>query len=240
MLYWPFNPGWEDDLPEEDRADPPIVVKKYANRRLYDTESSIYITLDTLADMVRQGRDFVVYDAKTGDDITRSVLTQIIMEEETRGRNMLPTAFLRQLISLYGDSLQGLVPDYLERMMEQFAAQQHQVRDQMQRTMQTFLPPALEEVGRQNLAIMDRAMSMFSPFYRPGQDTGRPTAAQPAEASHENSHEPHAQARSAQDDAEMTALRDEVVRLRAELATATAGLAEPAGLLRTVRGGIRH
>jgi len=98
-------------LPEDDRLIPPVVVKKYANRRLYDTESSIYITLDTLAEMVRHGRDFVVYDAKTGDDITRSVLTQIIMEEEIRGRNMLPTAFLRQLIGFYGDSRQGLVPE---------------------------------------------------------------------------------------------------------------------------------
>ena len=230
-------------MPEDDRPDPPIVVKKYANRRLYDTESSIYITLDTLADLVRQGRDFVVYDAKTGDDITRSVLTQIIMEEETKGRNMLPTAFLRQLISLYGDSMQGLVPDYLERVMEQFAAQQHQARASMQRTMQTFLPPAMEEVGRQNLAIMDRAMSLFSPFYRPGQDAGRPDAsAEPAgEAPAETrGGEPRGPARSAQDDEEMTALREEVVRLREELARATAGLAEPAAVLRTARGSIRH
>ena len=109
-------------MPDLDRPVPPVVIKKYANRRLYDTEGSIYITLDSLAVMVRQGRDFVVFDAKTGDDITRSVLTQIIVEEETKGRNMLPAAFLRQLIALYGDSAQGQVPDYLEHMMEQFAA----------------------------------------------------------------------------------------------------------------------
>ncbi len=111
-------------MPETDRPAAPVVIKKYANRRLYDTESSIYITLDSLAAMVRQGRDFVVFDAKTGDDITRTVLTQIIVEEETKGRNMLPTVFLRQLIGFYGDSMQGLVPRYLEQMMAQFSRQQ--------------------------------------------------------------------------------------------------------------------
>ena len=99
----------ESDKPAEA---PPVVVKKYANRRLYNTESSSYITLDNLADMVRKGRDFVVYDAKTGEDITRSVLTQIIVEEEGKGRAMLPTSFLRQLIGFYGDSMQNLVPRY--------------------------------------------------------------------------------------------------------------------------------
>ena len=100
----------------------PVVVKKYANRRLYNTESSSYITLDNLADMVRQGRDFVVYDAKTGEDITRSVLTQIIVEEEGKGRALLPTAFLRQLIGFYGDQMQSLVPRFLEQALGAFAA----------------------------------------------------------------------------------------------------------------------
>src|ERR1700753_2911992 len=102
--------------PEPKAAElAPVVVKKYANRRLYNTESSSYITLDNLAEMVRLGRDFVVYDAKTGDDITRSVLTQIIVEEESKGRAMLPTGFLRQLIGFYGDQVQALVPRYLEQ-----------------------------------------------------------------------------------------------------------------------------
>ena len=122
----------EDALPETERPANPVVIKKYANRRLYDTESSIYITLDSLAAMVRQGRDFVVFDAKTGDDITRSVLTQIIVEEETKGRNMLPTVFLRQLIGFYGDSMQGLVPRYLEQMMAQFANQQRAMLGQLE------------------------------------------------------------------------------------------------------------
>src|SRR5476651_184222 len=116
----------------------PVVVKKYANRRLYNTESSSYITLENLADMVRAGRDFVVYDAKTGDDITRSVLTQIIVEEEGKGHNLLPTNFLRQLIGLYGGSMQGLVPKYLEHAMTSFAQQQEQMRTALQKTMGTL------------------------------------------------------------------------------------------------------
>ena len=203
-------------MPEDDHPVSPIVVKKYANRRLYDTESSIYITLDTLADMVRQGRDFVVYDAKTGDDITRSVLTQIIMEEEIRGRNMLPTAFLRQLIGFYGDSMQGLVPEYLERMMDQFASQQSQVRAAAHRTMQNFLPPPpIEEVGRQNLAVMDRAISMFSPLFGAAADARHPGPAP----------EPVAEARPPEPD-ELAALRAEVIRLRDELACMSAKLGQ--------------
>jgi polyhydroxyalkanoate synthesis repressor PhaR len=157
-----------DTLPDAKAgATSPVVVKKYANRRLYNTESSSYITLDNLADMVRQGRDFVVYDAKTGDDITRSVLTQIIVEEEGKGQNLLPTNFLRQLIGFYGGSMQGLVPKYLEEAMSAFAQQQEQVRTAMQKTMGTLFPFGnIEEVGRQNIAMMERAMNLFTPFYR--------------------------------------------------------------------------
>lgn len=153
--------------PTPESTEQPVVVKKYANRRLYNTESSSYITLDNLADMVRAGRDFVVYDAKTGEDITRSVLTQIIVEEEGKGTAMLPTSFLRQLIGFYGDSLQSLVPRYLEQTMGNFARQQQQMRSAMQQTMGSFLPFSMEEVGRQNIAMMERAMNLFSPFYRP-------------------------------------------------------------------------
>jgi polyhydroxyalkanoate synthesis repressor PhaR len=154
--------GQTDGKPGEP---PPVVVKKYANRRLYNTESSSYITLDTLAEMVRVGRDFVVYDAKTGEDITRSVLTQIIVEEESKGRAMLPTGFLRQLIGFYGDQMQALVPRYLEQAMASFARQQEQMRKAMQQTMGNFFPFGnIEEVGRQNIAMMERAMNLFSPF----------------------------------------------------------------------------
>ena len=150
----------------------PVVVKKYANRRLYNTESSSYITLDNLADMVRLGRDFVVYDAKSGEDITRNVLTQIIVEEEGKGRALLPTAFLRQLIGFYGDQMQSLVPRFLEQAMSALTQQQEQMRAAMQKTMGNLFPFGnIEEVGRQNMAIMERAFSMFTPFYR-GAETG--------------------------------------------------------------------
>ncbi|MBV8613083.1 MAG: polyhydroxyalkanoate synthesis repressor PhaR [Acetobacteraceae bacterium] len=182
--------------PSKPAAAPPVVVKKYANRRLYNTESSSYITLDTLAEMVRQGRDFVVYDAKTGEDITRGVLTQIIVDEEGKGRNLLPTTFLRQLIGFYGDQMQSLVPRYLEQSMSVLAEQQQQMRAAMQKTMGTLFPfgnPTMEEMGRANMAMMDRALSLFSPFYRPAHE-----------------HAPDASA-------EVEALRAEVATLRREL-----------------------
>src|SRR5271170_2526767 len=148
----------------------PVIVKKYANRRLYNTESSSYITLENLAEMVRKDRDFVVYDAKSGEDITRSVLTQIIVEEEGKGHNLLPTAFLRQLIGFYGDQMQALVPRYLEQSMAAFAQQQEQIRATLQRTMGGLFPfgnATIEEVGRQNMALIERALTLFTPFYRP-------------------------------------------------------------------------
>ena len=150
---------------------PPIVIKKYANRRLYNTATSSYVTLDDLSQMVKKRSDFVVYDAKTGEEITRAVLTQIIVEEEGKGQNLLPTAFLRQLIGMYGGSMQGLVPNYLDQAMSAFAEQQEQVRATVQKTMgsMTGLFPFgnMEEVSRQNVAMMERAMTMFSPFPKP-------------------------------------------------------------------------
>src|SRR5579862_4021479 len=169
--------------PEQKAADSaPVVVKKYANRRLYNTESSSYITLDNLAEMVRQGRDFVVYDAKTGEDITRGVLTQIIVEQEAKGRALLPTAFLRQLIGFYGDQMQSLVPRFLEQAMGVFSQQQDQMRAAMQKTMGsmgTLFPFSnMEEVGRQNMAMMERAFSLFTPFYRASDQSGAEQASQ--------------------------------------------------------------
>jgi polyhydroxyalkanoate synthesis repressor PhaR len=146
---------------------PPVVVKKYANRRLYNTESSSYITLENVAAMVREGRDFAVYDAKSGEDITRGVLTQIIVEEEAKGHNLLATGFLRQLIGFYGDSLQSVVPRYLEQALTAFARQQEQVRDAMKQTMGSLFPFRMEEVSRQNVAMFERAMSLFFPFFQP-------------------------------------------------------------------------
>ena len=163
--------GRQSPEPGEQKALPPIVVKKYANRRLYNTETSSYVTLDDLAAMVRDGRDFVVYDAKSGEDLTRSVLTQIIVEQEGKGQNMLPISVLRQLIGLYGDNLQSLVPRYLEAAMASFTQQQEQMRDTLTKTMGGFMPfpagvPNMQEVGKQNIAMIERAMSLFTPFAR--------------------------------------------------------------------------
>jgi polyhydroxyalkanoate synthesis repressor PhaR len=145
-----------------------VVIKKYANRRLYNTASSSYVTLEHLADMVKEGVDFVVYDAKTGDDITRPVLTQIIFEEESHGQNLLPVQFLRQLIGFYGDQMQAFVPSYLEMSLDAFHTQQERLRTQF-----SAMAPGValkggmgvyDETIRQNMAIFDRAMKMFSPL----------------------------------------------------------------------------
>ncbi|MGA9657518.1 MAG: polyhydroxyalkanoate synthesis repressor PhaR [Asticcacaulis sp.] len=142
-----------------------VIIKKYANRRLYNTATSSYVTLDNLSDMVRQGVDFVVFDAKSGDDITRGVLAQIIFEEESRGQNLLPIQFLRQLIGFYGDSMQSLLPTYLEMSLDGFAKQQERFRSQFSTAFGAT--PGIgyfDEQVTQNLAMFDRAMRMFSPF----------------------------------------------------------------------------
>ncbi len=183
-------------------AKPPVVVKKYANRRLYNTESSSYVTLEDLAQMVRAGRDFVVYDAKSGDDITRSVLTQIIVEEESKGSAMLPTSFLRQLIGLYGGNMQTVVPRYLETVMTGFAQQQEQIRRSVEAMggLTPFPTPfaGFEELGKQNMAMMERAMTLFSPFSA----TRREGSAPPSE---------------------VELLREELAAVKEELAKAKAG-----------------
>jgi polyhydroxyalkanoate synthesis repressor PhaR len=154
----------------------PVVIKKYANRRLYNTSTSMYVTLDHLAQMVKDKTDFVVYDAKSGDDITRSVLTQIIFEEESKGQNLLPISFLRQLIGFYGDNLQGLVPQYLDMSMQSFAKNQEQMRAAMKGAF-GFNPFAqMEQQTRQSMAMFEQAMKMFNPFMAamPGGGTAAP------------------------------------------------------------------
>ena len=137
-----------------------VTIKKYANRRLYDTESSTYITLDRLAEMVREGREFEVVDAKSGDDITRQVLTQIIMDEESGGRTMLPVSFLRQLISLYGDSMQSMVPQYLEASMDAFRRNQAQFHKAMEGA---FGGGPFAEIAKRNMEMFEAATSAFKP-----------------------------------------------------------------------------
>jgi polyhydroxyalkanoate synthesis repressor PhaR len=138
----------------------PVIIKKYANRRLYNTETSSYITLDHLAAMTREGRDFKVVDAKTEDDITHNVLTQIIMEEESRGQTMLPVNFLRQLIALYGDSMQAMVPGYLEASMESFRRNQDQFKAAVEGA---FANSPFAELAKRNMAMFEAATQAFKP-----------------------------------------------------------------------------
>jgi polyhydroxyalkanoate synthesis repressor PhaR len=146
----------------------PVTIKKYANRRLYNTASSSYVTLDDLCRMVQQGTDFIVYDAKTGDDLTRAVLTQIIVEEEQKGTNLLPISFLRQLIGCYGDNMQWLVPRYLDHMMMAFKRHQDQLKLQLQSSFGGIFPFAsIEEVGKHNMALFEQAMQLLNPFVPP-------------------------------------------------------------------------
>ncbi|MFL5265939.1 MAG: polyhydroxyalkanoate synthesis repressor PhaR [Stellaceae bacterium] len=161
--------------PESPSQPKPVVVKKYANRRLYNTATSSYVTLDDLAKMIKEGGDFVAHDAKTGEDITRSVLTQIIVEQEQKGQNLLPTSFLRQLIGFYGDSMQFLVPGYLEQAMIAFARNQEQMRKNLQATFGIFPFGQFEEMGKQNIALFERALKMLAPY-------GRDERRQPGEA----------------------------------------------------------
>jgi len=165
-------------------ANGPIIIKKYANRRLYNTKSSSYVTLDHLATMVKEGSDFEVRDARSGDDITRTVLAQIIFEEENKGQALLPIQFLRQLIRFYGDSLQAFVPSYLEMSMESFTKNQEEMRGKFAEMFGGRLGfkdlgvKDFENLTRQNLQMFDRAMRMFSPFgsMMPGQSDDKAPA----------------------------------------------------------------
>lgn len=140
-------------------------IKKYANRRLYNTKTSSYVTLDHLAEMIKQNEDFVVVDAKTGDDLTRSVLTQIIVEQEGKGQNLLPIKFLRKIIGFYGDSLGGVLPRYLEESMDTFSQNEGQMRETMQNAFKGFFPAEqFEDMTKQNMAMFENAMKMMTPF----------------------------------------------------------------------------
>ena len=168
-------------MAETEKTDP-ITIKKYANRRLYNTATSKYVTLDDLSSMVKSGVEFIVVDAKSGDDITRSVLTQIIFEEESKGQNLLPIKFLRQLIGFYGDSLQSVVPNYLEHSMNAFTQNEEAVRGYMKDAMGGMFPfSQWEEMGKQNMAMFERAMQVFTPFAANGAG-GKPGANEPEAA----------------------------------------------------------
>jgi polyhydroxyalkanoate synthesis repressor PhaR len=155
----------------------PIIIKKYANRRLYNTATSSYVTLDNLSQMVKAGTEFVVFDAKTGDDITRSVLTQIIVEEEQKGSHLLPISFLRQLIGFYGDNMQWLVPRYLDYTMKSFSRNQDQMRESLHNTFGGLFPfGPFEEMSKQNIAMFEKAMKIFNPVGQDGKEEKSPEA----------------------------------------------------------------
>jgi len=182
-----------------------VVIKKYANRRLYNTASSSYVTLEHLSEMVKQNIDFVVYDAKTNEDITRSVLTQIIFEEESQqGQSLLPIQFLRQLIGFYGNSMQAFLPSYLELSLASFTQQQERMRSQFQALGHTPGAGVFDEQVRQNLALFDRAMKMFSPFAYAAKPQEPAPKAAPAPAS------------SASDEA-LVALRKQMAEMQAQI-----------------------
>jgi polyhydroxyalkanoate synthesis repressor PhaR len=188
---------------KNDNNNDPVTIKKYANRRLYNTATSSYVSLDHLCQMVKDGQEFTVVDAKSGDDITRSVLTQIIFEEESKGQNLLPIKFLRQLIQFYGDSMQSYVPSYLQISMDQFTQNQDKFRDDITsvlgnpNTMQKF-----EEQIRQNMNMFEQAIQMFTPFAMPA------STERPSEPSSNN---------STDGDDKISQLKDEIMAMQAKL-----------------------
>jgi polyhydroxyalkanoate synthesis repressor PhaR len=185
-------------------ANDPITIKKYANRRLYNTGTSTYVTLEDLAAMVKKGEDFHVVDAKTGDDITHQVLTQIIFEQENKGQNLLPINFLRQLIRFYGDSIQTFVPKYLELSMGALTREQDKMRSTMTKAFSGMpIQSAVEEQMRANVAMMERAFRMFTVF--PVQGEG------PADVS------PTPAARDAKPGDDLEELRRQMAEMRARL-----------------------
>lgn len=208
---------------EQAQAKNATVIKKYANRRLYNTATSTYVTLEDLSRMVKEGSDFIVYDAKTGEDITRSVLTQIIFEEENKdGNNLLPINFLRQLIRFYGDSMQSMVPGYLEFSMGNLMKDQDKLRKQMLESFGGDAFKVMEEAAKRNMAMFQDSLKMFTPFggSMPGMPTGFPNpfaamgagrgaAAEPAEKE-----KPAPQAASKDD---LQSLKDQLAAMQEKL-----------------------
>lgn len=196
-----------------------ITIKKYANRRLYNTATSSYVTLEYLCQMVKDGQDFVVYDAKSGDDITRPVLTQIIVEEESKGQNMLPISFLRQLIGFYGDNLQMVLPRYLEFAMATFVKDQDRSRDYMQQALGTMFPFSnFEEMGKQNMAMLEKTMGLFNPYRTQDSEASEVSEIQ---AGHEVHAAKSADPATAPIDA-LHSLQQQIVQLQQQLAALSA------------------
>jgi polyhydroxyalkanoate synthesis repressor PhaR len=205
---------------EQAKAKNATVIKKYANRRLYNTATSTYVTLEDLSKMVKEGTDFIVYDAKSGEDITRSVLTQIIFEEENKdGNNLLPINFLRQLIRFYGDSMQGMVPNYLEFSMGHLMKDQDKIRKQMADAFgggDSF--KLMEETAKRNMQLFQDSMKMFTPFGVPGvSGFANPfaAAAGASDAVPPETPKPEASSSSSKDD--LQALKDQLTAMQQKL-----------------------
>ncbi len=196
----------------EEKAAPQsaVVIKKYANRRLYNTSTSTYVTLDDLATMVKAGTDFLVYDAKTGEDITRSVLTQIIFEEENKGTNLLPINFLRQLIRFYGDSMQAFVPGFLEFSLDNLGKEQEKFRSQMMEAWGADPFKAMQDHAQRNMSMFSDAMKVFNPFAAAmgGAVPGAPAPGRPQQ-----------QASSATSKDDLQALKDQLAAMQQKLDT---------------------
>jgi polyhydroxyalkanoate synthesis repressor PhaR len=209
---------WMKPLSEKSREnDQPTLIKKYANRRLYNTSTSSYVTLDHLCTMVKAGEEFVVEDAKSGEDITRSVLTQIIFEEEGKGQNLLPINFLRQLIGFYGDNLQPVVPEYLEFTMQSFAKNQEAMRENMTNALGGANPfSQLEEMTRTNVNMFQQALGAFTPFQMPGMaGTGETSGSQDADRTAAPAGESSSADTTSADD--LTSLKDKLADLEKQI-----------------------
>lgn len=200
------------------KSQEPVTIKKYANRRLYNTGTSTYVTLEDLANMVKEGEDFVVYDAKNGEDITHSVLTQIIFEQENKGQNLLPIAFLRQIIRFYGDSMQMLVPRYLEASIDSFTKDQEKFRDHVAKTITGGGFAGLDDHVRRNMEMFERAFHMFLPFPKGEEPAGSATA--PATT-------PPAAAPQGERTDELDALKRQMADMQAKLEQLVVPKAEP-------------
>ena len=194
MIVSQLRQGLANVTKQSASSDDVVVIKKYANRRLYNTASSSYVTLDDLSLMVKDGVDFVVQDAKTGENITRQVLTQIIFEEEAKGQNLLPVDFLRQLIRFYGDSMQAFVPSYLQFSMENLTREHERLREQMMGAAGSEMLRTMEDQARKNMVMFQDAMRILNPFLagqmpqspahkaEPSESGTEPDAAAPATA----------------------------------------------------------
>jgi polyhydroxyalkanoate synthesis repressor PhaR len=200
---------------EANALSEPVVIKKYANRRLYNTETSSYVTLEDLAEMVRAERDFLVHDAKTGEELTHAVLTQIIVEQESKGQNLLPVGFLRQLIRFYGDSIEQLVPSYLEFSLDSLTRDQDRYREKFAGAFGESSMEAMREQAKQNSAMFEQALGMFTPYSAMGMND---TENREAMSKNDNTPEAGCGARSSKEKtseietlkAELTAMQDKL------------------------------